>query len=117
MLPAENYLKETARALGNIFEIAVPGEIREVKNTVQYEALKKLLADRLGDLINNDFDTFVNTLYRIDIDEQKVKKIIAEHPFEEVKIMISEMIIQRQLQKIITRKQYSASRDDLQFDI
>lgn len=83
----------------------------------KHEWLKKALAKRIGEMIDHEFDKFVNLLYRIDISETKVRQALSEQPFSQGLEKVAEMIIQRQLQKVITRKQYSASGHDLEFDI
>lgn len=83
----------------------------------QLAALKKLLSKRIGEMIDHEFPNFVNALYRMDIDEAKVKQALAKQPFSEALDEVAEMIIQRQIKKIITRKQYSSSSHDLEFDI
>ena len=110
------HFNETAIAIRNQFGLEkIQDELGG--DSQQYEALKKQLSKRIEEMIDLEFDRFVNLLYRIDISESKVKQALAEQPFSKGAEKVADMIIQRQLQKIITRKQYSASNHDLEFDV
>lgn len=66
----------------------------------------KNLAAFINDLINRDFDALVQLLYRIDISEEKLKKLLRENPGENAGDIIARLIIERQLQKAESRKRY-----------
>ena len=109
-------LKETALALGNHFGLENhPEELTDEKQ--MHDTLKKMLSKRIEEMIDHEFDRFVNLLYRMDVNEAKVKEALAEKPFSKGVEKVADMIIQRQLQKIATRKTYSSSNHDLEFDI
>jgi hypothetical protein len=55
-------------------------------------------------LIDTDFERFLNTLYRIDVDEIKVK--LAFTSKTNVAEAIATLIIERELQKVETREKY-----------
>ena len=69
-----------------------------------HQAFLDLLTSAVQNLIDSDFERFLNALYRIDVDEQKVKEAFAQE--SNVAKAIAELIIQRELQKITTRKKY-----------
>lgn len=99
-LPAQ-YLRETAAWAQDNFEISVPVN-------VSYEQLEEILAGKLQQLISEDFSRFIFLLYRTDVAEKKVKGILedaatrGEDPYK----AIAALIIERQLQKIISRATY-----------
>ncbi len=73
------------------------------------EQLKdKILIDQftefIHNLISNDFEKLVNLLYRIDVDESKLRYLLSLHQNEDSAKIIAEMIINRQLQKIQFRR-------------
>ncbi len=109
-------IQETALALRNQFGISEI-DFQSGDEQERFLTLKKMLAKRLAEMIDHEFDNFVNALYRIDIDEAKVKKVLAKQPFSHALEEVAEMIIKRQIQKVITRKQYSSSAHDLELDI
>jgi len=112
----DDNIQETAVALRNQFGVDVSGMLPGNEEQ-RLEALKKLLAKRIGEMIDHEFDNFVNMLYRIDMDEAKVKAVLSKQPFSKALEELAEMIIRRQIQKVITRKQFSSQAHDLEFDM
>lgn len=115
-MQTDDTIVETALALRNQFGIA-EADTLPAEEQQRLTALKKMLAKRIAEMIDHEFDNFVNSLYRMDIDEAKVKKVLAKQPFSEALEEVADMIIKRQLQKVITRKQYSSPAHDLEFDM
>lgn len=77
---------------------------------LSYAALHAALSEHLNQLIKNDFEKLVACLYRVDVDEKKLKALLRENPDKDAGNLIASLIIERQVQKIETRKQFS--RDD-----
>jgi hypothetical protein len=82
------------------------------------ESLKeKLLSEQLilqvNDLILHDFEKLISLLYRIDISEQKLKALLQNNKGTDAARIISTLIIERQLQKIRSRRE---TRRDNNFD-
>ena len=46
---------------------------------VSYDELHHLLAIHINDLIKNDFEKLVSSLYRIDVNEQKLKLLLQQY--------------------------------------
>ena len=63
------------------------------------------LAEEINHLILNDFQKLVHLLYRIDVSESKLTSMLKEHHGEDAGKMIAALIIERQIQKVISRKQ------------
>ncbi len=76
---------------------------------VKDKRLSEKLSVYINDLIIHDFERLVSLLYRIDIDEKKLKSLLSFHPDINSGDTIAAMIIERQLQKIKSRQ---ASRRD-----
>ncbi len=70
------------------------------------EALRRLLADYINGLINTNFEQLVYILYRVDVDEHRLKKLLAEHPQEDTGLLVADLLLERQVQKIKTREQF-----------
>ncbi|MBN8719456.1 MAG: hypothetical protein J0H85_08430 [Sediminibacterium magnilacihabitans] len=64
------------------------------------------LAARINRLITDDFSGLINLLYRLDISEAKLKKLLSEHPQEDAGKIIAELIVERQQQKLQARQQF-----------
>lgn len=76
--------------------------------------LLKLLTRYIQELIDTDFQYFLWMLYKIDVNENKVKETIKKNPQNSSEI-IAKLIIERVKEKIITREKYKAedeSEDD-----
>ncbi|MEP6948955.1 MAG: hypothetical protein ABI863_06765 [Ginsengibacter sp.] len=82
-------------AATNTLENTQPGEIREQ------------LISLINELINNDFDALVQLLYRIDVDEKKLKQLLRSRADVDSASIIADLIISRQLQKSAMKKQFS----------
>ena len=66
----------------------------------------QIVYDRINDLINYDFQKLVAILYRMDVNETKLKQLLKENPGTNAGIIIAELMIERQAQKIRSRQAY-----------
>ena len=80
--------------------IAIPGPAASLDD------LKILLAEKYNQLIKTDFNGLVQLIYRIDINEAKLKQALQENTERDTGELLAEMTIERQLQKIRSRQQY-----------
>jgi acetoin utilization deacetylase AcuC-like enzyme len=71
-----------------------------------YDALVQCIAAEVQYLIDYDLNKLWNVLYRIDVSEKKVKEVIETTPFTQHSLLIAQLILKRQQEKIISRKQY-----------
>jgi hypothetical protein len=82
------------------------------KNAITGE-LQQQLAAHINDLINTDFERLVQWLYRMDIDELKLKTVLQEYPGRDAGEMIAALMIERQLQKIKSRREFRQGDNDI----
>ncbi len=73
--------------------------------------IKEKLIVLINELINNDFPSLVQLLYRIDVDENKLKQNLKHHEGADSASLIAEMIIKRQLQKLKTGNESSGTQN------
>ena len=66
------------------------------------------LTEKINFLIVNDFNKLIFILYRADINEQKLNRLLAENKKEDAGKIIAALFIQRQLEKIKSREENSA---------
>ena len=64
------------------------------------------LAAWVNDKILYDFNGLLNTLYRLDVSETRIRKLLLEIQDEDAGKIIASIIIERQLQKIKTKQQF-----------
>jgi len=83
----------------------------EIAEKRSYDEIHTQLAAYINNLIKNDFDKLIAYLYRIDVNEQKLKNLLQRNPEEDAGNIIADLIIERQQQKIKTRELFS-TRDN-----
>ena len=88
--------------------------VMDIAEKLSFTAIHSQLAAYINELIKNDFDKLISYLYRIDVNEQKLKSLLQQNPQEDAGNLIATLIIERQEQKIKTREQFS--QRDYDFD-
>jgi hypothetical protein len=74
------------------------------------EDFRKYLIEKLNILLDEKFDTLVNILYRIDINEKKLSQLFSGNNRASIPTTLADLIIDRQLQKIRLRKLYKEGK-------
>jgi len=91
--------------------ISTSGKIIATLSTIDENSsgeIRQRLMDLINEMINTDFNALIQLLYRIDINEANLKKILDDNKGINTAALISDLIIKRQLDKIETRKRFSA---------
>jgi hypothetical protein len=89
------------------FELSI-----DIAERMSYSALHSQLSAYINGLIKNDFEKLVTYLYRIDVNEEKLKALLRQNPGVDAGNIIATLIIERQEQKIKLRKQFSQQKGD-----
>jgi len=76
------------------------------QSPVTKEDLKRKLANYVNDLLLHNFDKLVQILYRIDVAEKTLKKVLAENKERDAGELIAELLIKRQEEKIALRQSF-----------
>ena len=79
---------------------------------ISMDELQIQLSNYVNQLIQTDFQKLISCLYRIDLSEIKLKQLLRQRPDEDAGKLIAALIIERQLQKIKSRQQFSQQDDD-----
>ena len=79
----------------------------ELSPTGTYEQLREKLSVRINEMIQHDFEKLVFHLYRIDVDEARMRALLADKSDENAGGLIADLIIERQLQKLKAKKEFS----------
>jgi hypothetical protein len=82
----------------------------ELADRSTLEELENLLAEKIDTMIRTDFGALVQLLYRIDVSESKLRELLAATDGPAGKI-IANLIMERQWQKIETRRQYKDRKE------
>ena len=83
---------------------------------ISLKELEEALTIYANQLIQKDFQKLVTLLYRIDVSEAKLKYLLQLQTDENAGNIIAKLIIERQLQKIKSRQQFSKHNDDISED-
>ena len=95
MMPQIN--SDLIPSLSQTLDINLPDDI-------SFELLNEKLQQHINNLILHDFQKLVRLLYRIDINEEKLKYLLKENADRDAATIISDLIIERQKQKIKSRE-------------
>jgi hypothetical protein len=68
--------------------------------------IRQKLSAHINHLINHDFEKLVFHLYRIDVDEARMRALLVHKEGENAAGLIADLIIERHLQKIRSRQQF-----------
>jgi hypothetical protein len=79
---------------------------------IERKEMHNILADHINSMINEDFQKLVNLLYRIDIDENKLRSLLNDQR-QDAGIIIANLIIERQLQKIRSRNDFPRKEKEI----
>ena len=75
------------------------------------ENLKKELAVYINELLLHNFDKLVQLLYRVDVPEKLLKKVLSENKQRDAGELIAELLIKRQEEKIAMRQSFPPAKD------
>jgi len=79
-------------------------------DVLSLEELKKYLAEKIALMMEKNFDLLLSSLYRIDIDEDKVKELFSGKIRENIPDGLATLIIERQLQKLYYRNKHKSEK-------
>ena len=80
---------------------------------ISADEMRRRLAIHLNHLIEHDFQKLVSVLYRVDVNEKKLKHLLKENIGEDAGLIIADLIIERQLQKIKSRKEFRRDENNI----
>ena len=77
---------------------------------------KQLLVDKINELVNTQFQKLVSILYRMDVSETKLKQLLSDNPGTDAGLIIADLMIERQKEKIRSRQQFSKRDENISDD-
>ncbi|HSC53992.1 MAG TPA: hypothetical protein VLC98_10240 [Phnomibacter sp.] len=89
---------EKLLAENNAVAVSSPEWFAQLKHLVQ-------------EMINYNFDGLLQMLYHVDVSEEKLRTTLAAFPANDAADLISDLLMERQLQKIKSRREF-AQRDE-----
>jgi len=108
-------LEETFEFLSENFELRegkfIAGMIQR-NDALVLDEIRRILIDRIKDLMENNFEKLQNIMYRIDVNQQKVHELFLTSSSSEYPSLLAGLIIDRQIAKVKTRRYYKIHKDD-----
>lgn len=86
----------------------------DLPQQIPFSELRTKLQAIVNGLIVQDFEQLVNLLYRVDVNERKLKFLLRENVGEDAAVIIADLIIARQMEKIASRKQFGQDNNAAQ---
>lgn len=80
--------------------------LNEPSLTQTDEFFLQKLADYINHLINHDFNRLISLLYRMDVNEKKLREILSGNQGANAGMVIAHLMIERQAEKIKSRKAF-----------
>ena len=89
------------------WDLTAAGTARGLSEGVSMEGvLEDLLAEKINSMIQRDFGALVQLLYRIDVSEDRLRRILNADTGEDAGRIIARLIMERQWQKIESRRRF-----------
>lgn len=106
MQKEDNYIVET---LNSCFgDLKLPEN-----NNLQQINYADIVAAKIDYLIANDFNGLLFMLYRLDVDEAKVKEMIAQSGGLTPGLTIANLVLKRLEEKVYWRKKFKSQSDEI----
>jgi hypothetical protein len=80
---------------------------------IPFSDLRLRLQAAVSGLIDTGFQQLVNILYRVDVNERKLKYLLQENVGTDAAVIIADLIIERQMEKIKARSTFSRQDDTI----
>lgn len=88
----------------------------EKSNFDSFSVFRQYIIKHINEIINKDFKYLLFLLYRIDISEEKIKALLQQNKDGYAAEIITDLIIERQKQKAISRQQFKSQQDVINDD-
>ena len=82
-------------------------ELQITQREKRGEKLRQEIIQKIRSLVLHDMPALLALLYRVDVSEDKLRASIEENKGTDSALLITDMLIERQLQKMILRKKNS----------
>jgi hypothetical protein len=83
----------------------------ESESILDEPALLDMFTTRVEEMLKGDIDLLLSSLYRLDVEEYKIQRALRS-PDVPAARGIAKLIIDRQKEKLITRKKYGTAKKD-----
>jgi hypothetical protein len=106
-------IRDTAKRVIDDFDLFGVDIIFSGNEQNAYQELTSQLVPVFEKLISEDKAKLMRILYKIDISEQKLEVTRRKHLSAKLSEVIAHLVVEREFQKVITRKLYSSGNSSL----
>ncbi len=78
----------------------------ELPNSASMDDLENVLAAHINSMITTDMNRLLNLLYRLDIDENRLRVMLEQTTDTDASVIVARLIIERQIQKLQSRQNF-----------
>lgn len=101
-------IKDTAAQIIKDFEM-FGMEVKFSGNAYNaYEELFDQIEPHIKKMVDSNRQKFLGILYRIDLSDEQIKKAVNSNSTEPFSVIITDLIIKRELQKVVIRNHYKS---------
>ncbi len=76
------------------------------KYSTPYQELFEQIYPHIDQMISTEYEKLLNIMYRIDLDENKITTYLKQNPMADTSEVITDLILKRELQKVVIRNMY-----------
>lgn len=80
--------------------------------TIPDEEVENRLITLINELINKDLPSLIHLLYRIDVDEKRIRTNLHQNKNKDSASILANLIIERQLQKNESKERFKNTKSD-----
>ena len=102
--------RDALQALADSLGVA-PEETLERADTLTLEDVRRFLILQIEALLNRNLSLLMHILYRVDVAERAVKEAFSTATPEELPGVLADLLIERQLAKLRTRRAYREKQE------
>ncbi len=84
-------------------------ELSQSETPMSEEELLDMLTEEVGLMIETRLDFLLGLMYRLDIDEMKIRKALAFGNEDPPNLSLAKLILQRQKQRVLSKKMYKTA--------
>lgn len=89
-----------------VFDIVSGNFELQNPDVMSFEELHFILSQRIGELLEKNVEKLIHILYRIDVNQRKTDEIFNNPSKEEIIFLLTDAVIERQMQKVQSRRKY-----------
>jgi hypothetical protein len=106
-------LQKTLLQIQKDFEFAGIPLSFENTEALTFQKITEKIQPLLAELMTKNYQGFMNLLYRIDLNESRIKKETAAQPEKKFEEIIAALVIKRELQKVVIKEYYKNNQDEI----